>query len=278
MEIQKPNTILEYWYKIIILICSVGIILLLSFSTIDKKGEKVVENSFTEAVIVFGVAKGLNAAISLAQGTQVGPPGVTISIGEVLDPINDLVEQFSWIMLASITSLGIQKILMNFVTADIFNLVVILLILIVNISLFIKFKNDSKIKNIFFRITILSIFLRLSIPIMTLMNSYIYDNFIEKDYNISKSTEFINSSSTNISSIASETKEEKSFLESITKVFDSKYYSEKIEEYKKITEETSKYIVNLIIAFSFRTILFPLIFLFLLYKMGKYLFSMKNKV
>lgn len=277
METEKTNNLFKYWKRIVILICSIITIVLLSASNIDSKGEEVVEESLKEAVIVFGTAKALNAAISLAQGTEVGPPGVTITIGEVLDPINDLVEQFSWIMLASITSLGIQKILMNFVTADIFNVIVILSIALVNIWLFVRFKNDNKARSTFFKITILLIFLRLSIPLMSLINSYTYENFVQEDYNISKSKEIISNSTSNIGSIASETKtEDKGFFDSITKVFDSKYYEQKVKEYKDATEETSNYIVDLIIAFTFRSIIFPLVFLFILYKLSKGLFSRRE--
>ena len=39
--------------------------------------------------------------------------GVTLAVGEILDPINDLIERFSFVMLVSTASLGIQKILLE---------------------------------------------------------------------------------------------------------------------------------------------------------------------
>ena len=86
--------------------------LLLAF-TIDDNAKKLVDESFKQAVIVFGSAKALNGVISLAQGTEINLPFVVVAIGQILDPINDLVEQFSLIMLASLVSLGIQKILLR---------------------------------------------------------------------------------------------------------------------------------------------------------------------
>jgi hypothetical protein len=59
----------------------------------------------------------LNAVISVAQGTDVAiePAGVGVkfSPGEILDPINDLVEKFSTLMLFASISFGIQKILIT---------------------------------------------------------------------------------------------------------------------------------------------------------------------
>src|SRR5660397_82253 len=106
----------NHWSKILVFIMSLFIVYWATFATINENANIRLDSSFKQALAVFATAKGLNAVISLVQGTEVGPPGVTISIGEILDPINDLVERFSWIMLASLTSLGIQKIMMNIVT------------------------------------------------------------------------------------------------------------------------------------------------------------------
>ena len=112
---------------ILVALTSVLLVIALSF-TIDENAKKLIDESFKQAVIVFGSAKALNGVISLAQGTEIDLPFVVIAIGEILDPINDLVEQFSLIMLASLISLGIQKILLNFVTNEIFNYILIVLV------------------------------------------------------------------------------------------------------------------------------------------------------
>ena len=262
------------------------IIVFVSYSIdIDKKGETIVEDSLSNAVKVFAVAKGLNGAISLAQGTEINAPLLTISIGEVLDPINDLVEQFSWIMLASITSLGIQKILLNFVTGDIFTLIVVIAIIILNIWMFVRFSNDIKIRDIFFRVTIVLIFLRFSIPVMSMLNSFVYEHYVKNDYNIEISKNLIEQSSKDINNITNKTITDKetispkneslydsvkqSFNSVTNNIFNLDYYKTKVKEYQDTTEKTSDYILNLIIAFSFKTIFFPLIFLFLLYQLLK---------
>ena len=80
---------------------------------IDTKGIAYFDDSLERALYTFAVARGLNAVISVIQGTVVsGSPGgigLQFSVGEILDPINDLLERFSWIMLFSTISLGIQN-------------------------------------------------------------------------------------------------------------------------------------------------------------------------
>jgi len=285
--------------KLFVVIVSIFIIGLSFLIDIDAKGEKIVDDSLENAVKVFAVAKGLNAAISLAQGTEITPAGqITITVGEVLDPINDMVEQFSWIMLASITSLGIQKILLNFVTGDIFTFLVVTSIIIVNIWMFSRFSHDTKLRGIFFKITIILVFLRFSIPIMSILNSYVYETYVKSDYNIEKSQILIEKSTNDINSITNTTIVEKkvvinpsttnkdfvssfvnktkelynSTIDTISNAFDLDYYKSKINQYKNATEKTSDDIINLIIAFTFKTMFFPLVFLFLLYQLLRSVF------
>ncbi len=284
-QINKSNFLLKNWNKFLITIISVLFIFGTFFQYLDKNGELIVNESFTDATIVFGISKGLNAAISLAQGTEVGPPGLTISIGEVLDPINDLVEQFSWIMLAAITSLGLQTILMNFVTGDLFNILLISSIVLLNIWLYVRLPNDIKLRSIFFKITVVLIFLRFSIPIMSIANSFMYENYVKNDYNIELTKQHIEKSSQEINLISNNTiednqnsfKEESSFLKDIyngaKKLISPDYYKDKISQYQKVTEKTGDHIIQLIIAFIFKTIFFPLLFLFFLYKLLKSVFN-----
>ena len=91
--------------------------LLALIPTTDTVGAAYVDTAFKRALLGFAVARGLNGVISVAQGTEVAiqPAGVGVSFtpGEILDPVNDLVERFSWIMLLATSSLGVQKVLLS---------------------------------------------------------------------------------------------------------------------------------------------------------------------
>ncbi|XPV54723.1 MAG: hypothetical protein ACNI3H_07375 [Halarcobacter ebronensis] len=113
--------ILKNWNKLLLSIFTISAVFIAITFAIDTTAKTLVDDSFSQAIIVFGSAKALNAVISLAQGTELSLPFFVVAIGEVLDPVNDLVEQFSLVMLASMTSLGIQKIFLNFVTNEIYN-------------------------------------------------------------------------------------------------------------------------------------------------------------
>lgn len=84
---------------------------------IDKQARDNYESLFQRAFVTFALARTLNGVISAVQGTELAitPAGVglTLTPGEMLDPVNDLVERFSWIMLGATVSLGIQNVLLD---------------------------------------------------------------------------------------------------------------------------------------------------------------------
>ena len=271
--------IIKNWNKLLLVIFTLlSLCLALSF-TIDDNAKKLVDESFKQSVIVFGSAKALNAVISLAQGTQINLPFVTVAVGEILDPINDLVEQFSLVMLASMVSLGIQKILLNFVTTDIYNYLLFTSIIIFNFWLFKRFTNDEKIRNLFFKITFILLFLRFAIPMMSYVNEVSYNYFVKPQYNIEELNQDILKVKDDVSKINQETitqKQDSSFFNKVMEKFDSSYYEKKVNEYKDAVDNSSQYIIDLIIVFIFQTIFLPIIFLFLLYSFVKSIFNIRR--
>lgn len=74
-----------------------------------------IDAGLKRALVAFAAARTLNAAISVAQGTEVGVQvgvGMTLTLGQALDPVNDLVEQFASLMLMASVAFGVQKALL----------------------------------------------------------------------------------------------------------------------------------------------------------------------
>ncbi|WP_321468881.1 hypothetical protein [Halarcobacter sp.] len=271
--------IINNWNKFLLTFLSfIALFIALSFS-IDESAKALIDDSFKEAVIVFGSAKALNAVISLAQGTELSLPFVVVAIGEVLDPINDLVEQFALVMLASLTSLGIQKILLGFVTNEIYNAILLIFIIIFNIWLFKRFKKDEGLRGLFFKVTFVLLFLRFAIPMISYVNDISYNYFVKPEYNIEKLNENIVRVKNNVSEVTKKTieqKENNTFLEKVMEKFDSNYYEKKIDEYTVAVDNSSEYIIDLIIVFIFQTIILPIVFLFILYFFIKSIFNIRR--
>jgi hypothetical protein len=81
---------------------------------LDARAASTLDAALARTLGTFAVARATNAAISMIQDADVTitPVGVglTVSPGELLDPVDDLVEQLSSLLLLAATSLGIQRI------------------------------------------------------------------------------------------------------------------------------------------------------------------------
>ena len=62
---------------------------------LDRLSQDYVSASLVDAGIIYGTARGINALVSALQGTELDMWLVTFSIGELLDPVNDVIERFS---------------------------------------------------------------------------------------------------------------------------------------------------------------------------------------
>ncbi|WP_419774575.1 hypothetical protein [Halarcobacter sp.] len=271
--------ILKNWNKLLLSIFTISAVFIAITFAIDTTAKTLVDDSFSQAIIVFGSAKALNAVISLAQGTELSLPFFVVAIGEVLDPVNDLVEQFSLVMLASMTSLGIQKIFLNFVTNEIYNYLLFVLVIVLNIWLYKRFRNDNKLRDIFFKVVFVLLFLRFAIPMISYVNDISYNYFVKEEYNIERLNENIVKVKEDVSRVNQETlqaKKESSIFDKIVEKFDSEYYSKKVQEYTDAVDNSSEYIIDLIIVFIFQTIFLPILFLFILYWFIKSIFNMKQ--
>ena len=88
-------------------------IIALSWSRyLDDAAQIATTGHFKKALAAAAIARGFNGIISVAQGTEIAIApvgvGVTLSIGEILDPLNDLVERFSALALVASVALGVQ--------------------------------------------------------------------------------------------------------------------------------------------------------------------------
>lgn len=278
MPLSLKKTIIEAGTTKLFL--SLLFILAMTFSlnhNLDTSSKEYIDKAFNRALISFGIAKTLNGVISVAQGTEVAiqPAGIGINLtpGQILDPVNDLVERFSWIMLMSTTSLGIQKIFLTMSIWPDFNYLLVFTLFLSLLLLFNKTEKYSNIRVFILRASLILIVLRFAVPITGLANQGIYHVFLEKEYVTStKKLEYAaeeigelnNEDSFSQPNIRKKSVWEsaKDFYKSTSEMLD---VSKKIEKYKKAATETTHHIVNLIVVFLFQTLIIPLAFILILY-------------
>ncbi len=261
--------------------------LLAGLGIIDEIGQEYTDKGFKRALVAFAVARTLNGTISVAQGTEVAiqPAGIGINFapGQILDPINDLIERFSWIMLASSTSLGMQKVLMTIFASPGFTFLLGGVLILLMLLLWMPDGKAVWLRSLMLKAAFLLLFLRFVIPVMAFVGEGVFHYFLEEQY--LASTERIEQTAEEIGKINESAERAipalpdetwmgkvKRFYENATTRMDVTSY---IDRYKAAAADASEHAINLIVIFVIQTILFPLFFLWVMGHSFRRLISFK---
>jgi hypothetical protein len=145
---------------------------------LDALSGQYLDGSLKSAGLVYATARGINALVSLLQGTELDLVLVTFSVGEVLDPINDLIERFSTVVLFAIGSLALQHILLVAVSHNIFNAVLSAIALLAGGAMVLGKRE------LFFpllKLFLIAVFVRFALGIVVLANYWVDATFLDAD-------------------------------------------------------------------------------------------------
>lgn len=248
------------------------------FQHADAVGEEYVDKAFDRALIAFALARATNAVISVIQDSEVditpAGVGVTIAAGEILDPINDMVERFSMVMLLSLISLGIQKFLIEVVPWFSFKLILAPALLLFLPRLWVMKPWAAHTTSIAQRLLLLALLLRFSVPMVAVLNDQVYQLFLDQHYN--EAIEGLEQGKQTLSDFAplsnqKELSDEAGFMASLKgtarQLQEATNLRLQIEQLGNRLSMMVKDLLSMIVIFLLNTIMFPIAFLWVLYKL-----------
>ena len=264
---KAPNT----WLLTVFL---AAVVALSSFSTVDRVAEAEYERLFQRALVTFALARTLNGVISAVQGTELALQpagvGVTLTPGEILDPVNDLVERFSWIMLGATLSLGVQQVLLDIGQWWVLKaLVAVLAVAWIGISWRRKGNaGGSNAHSWLWRVLVVVLLFRFAVPLTMIANEAVYELFLEGRY--LESTAVIESAEAEIEVINEEAAagaESEGVFDTLGRTFDSTRQSldfrQKLASISERASDLIEHLLQLGVVFIFQTGLLPIAFLWL---------------
>ena len=241
----------------------------------DTPAMEKVDAGLKRALVSFATARALNAVISVAQGTEASIQplgfGVTLTPGQVLRPIHELVEQFSNLMLAASVVFGVQKVLISIGSYWPLSLVLIVAALGWAAYCFCQRRPPAVLS----RLLVILLMLRFAIPAMTLGTDALWHKYLAADYAVSQDS--ISSTSGQVDKLSpsiSEVSESQGLLEKmkgwLSKNADVKAHFASL---KAAAEQAAEHIVKLIVIFALQTLVIPLLLLWALYSLARRAFE-----
>lgn len=275
--------------KVLISLLLASCIFLAHFNWLDTLAEDYTEQGIKRTLITYAITRSLNGVISVAQGTEVAvsPAGIGLNFapGQILDPVNDLIERFSWIVLASGTSLGIQRVFLEISSSAVITWALTLLIALGLAAIWLyKAEEEGHVsrKRLLNKVMLVIILVRFSIPLIAVVNEALYVSYLQPKYEqaqteLEKTSDQIklisDSSQDEYEEEINQQNSEKSLLEKaelwLNNTKQSLNIDQQMESLKLAVAEVSQQVINMIVVFVVQTIVFPLLFLWLLVRGGK---------
>lgn len=171
----------------IALVVAVAIMVAFSWlAPLDSAATERVDSSLKRALVSYGTVRTLNAVISFAQGTEVSLQplgfGLNLAPGQILDPVNDLVEQLSQVLLIASVALGIQKILLSIGA----NWLVSLVFTAIAASWCVLHIRQRASPSWLSKLLLILLMTRFAIPVSVVGTDIVFQNFMEPSYTASQ--------------------------------------------------------------------------------------------
>jgi hypothetical protein len=233
----------------------------------------------------------------VAQGTEIalepGGVGVMLTPGQILDPINDLVERFSSVMLVAASSLGLQIVLLEILSWWVLTAALIASLLAAALLMWRPALRENRFVALIPKVALALTVIRFSLPVIIICNNFVFETFLETRHDaasneLSTSARQIEQISADIDddsvpgaqgtaeaddsafelpgwdALAADIRDSAARLySSTTGWIRSNSVSEKIAGLQESASRATSHIIDLIVIFVLQTILFPLVFLWL---------------
>lgn len=277
---RKVGSIRKWLVSLLLLLAAV----LSVTSFVDQRAAADYERLFQRALITFALARTINGVISAVQGTEIALQpagvGVTLTPGEILDPVNDLVERFSWIMLGATISLGIQNVLLDISAWWVIQILFTALAAWLLIRLWYPGQGSKLNRALLKRVFLLLLLIRFAVPVMLIANDLLYQQFLEPRYQ--QSSEIITEAGKDLEQLSADAGMKKTpvpnagMLDSITRAWsntvDSMDLSGKLKRMQTRAGEVIEHLIQLSVVFILQTGLLPVAFLWVFLQVFKRLF------
>ncbi len=249
------------------------------FAPLDAPAGEKVDAGLKRALVSFATARALNGVISVAQGTELSlqPAGVgaTLAPGQLLDPVNDLVERFSDLMLGASVLFGAQKVLLG---VGGYWPISVLLTLAASAWAWMWLRRRP-IDPWLSRLLVLALMLRFAVPAVTLGTDLVWQRFLAEDYRVSQQA--IDATTSDAARSAPNAQADaapQGLLDQLRRWFaHNTDVRARFDELKQMLENATEHLIRLMVVFVLQTVVVPAVLLWAMWSWTRSLFEARGR-
>ena len=237
----------------------------------QRTGKDYMTDTLKKASLSFAAARSVNALISVAQKVEAGGSLKLLGTGgsasfaplEWLDPVNDLIEQFSLIMLASCVAMGILLFLNQSMPWLSLAVLLPLSLLLLLSAIGIKTAGPVLGRRLFrsgYKLLIVTALMATLMPAMATANFLVYSFFLENTYETAALS--LNDTRATLSTV----KSDDGWLHTLENL------QQQAGTLKNKAEQIIAHVLDLTVVFLIQTIFLPLVVIWLAIKLISYVF------
>lgn len=162
----------------IVLLFSAG----MTLPVLDSATDTYFQQAITKAGLAYATCRTVNASVSIVQHSslQLEPAGIGLSlaVGQALDPIDDMTERLSDVMVTAITSLGVQKLVYEIGVSFVPPVLAVCLLVMSMLTWIENTRVDALRKHTLQVLLLVAVF-RFCLPVSSVANTYVHDHFFD---------------------------------------------------------------------------------------------------
>lgn len=163
----------------IILIISSGI----KFPIVDNSADNYFKEAITKAGLAYASCRVVNASISVIKESDLtmepAGVGITLALGQALDPIDDMTERLSNVLVTAITALGVQKLAYE-ISRSLALPIIGFLLIILTILIWFNYNWAEKINRYTIKLVFIIVIARFCLPFSSMINDFLHNSFFEE--------------------------------------------------------------------------------------------------
>jgi hypothetical protein len=238
---------------------------------LDAAANRQIDAGLKRALLSFAAARTLNAIISVAQGTAISLQplgvGVNLTVGQVLDPVNDVIEQFSTLMLTASVAFGIQKVLVSIGA----HWLISLLLSAVAAWWALLFWRRQQTPAWLAQALVVLLMVRFAIPVATLGSDLVFQQFLARDYESSQQVLDRTAVQIEKTAVATAPPPNQGLVDQLKGWAGAQTaaWKERFEAVKQAAEHATQHVIKLMVVFILQTLVLPLAMLWGLYALAR---------